>query len=49
MRGELKRKGSFSRTSRIYTIAVKWRKRNVLFMERGGDGWWWLGDSTDPV
>lgn len=32
--------------SRIYTIAVKWRKRNVVFMDRKRQS---VGDPTDPV
>lgn len=49
-RGLKKRRRGLFRTSRI-GIAVKWRKRNVLFMERGGVmvGAGLKGGSTDPV
>lgn len=33
--------------SRIYTVAVKWRKRNVFLTRRRG--WRWPGDLSDPV
>lgn len=45
-RRRTKRSGRISRMSRIYTIAVKWRKRNVVFMDRKRQS---VGDPTDPV
>lgn len=57
-RQEWKEEGAFPGGAGFtFGIAVKWRKRNVLFMEAGGcdgccwwkEGGWGTGYSTDPV